>query len=45
MKKKLITALNEKINCAAWSLKKEKWYDRELVFCSDLLPQEAFLEA
>lgn len=40
-----VTALNEKINCAAWSLKKEKWYDRELVFCSDLLPQEAFLEA
>ena len=39
-----VTALNEKINCAAWSLKKETWYDRELVFRSDLLPQEAFLE-
>lgn len=40
-----VTALNEKLNCAAWSLKKEKWYDRELVFRGDQLPQEAFLEA
>ncbi|MCM1023064.1 MAG: hypothetical protein NC395_03280 [Prevotella sp.] len=36
-----IEALDKKINCAAWSIKKEKWYDRELVFKSENLPKNA----
>lgn len=29
-----VKALNEKIPCAAWSVRREKWYDRTLVFQS-----------
>lgn len=36
-----LEALDKKINCAAWSIKKEKWYDRELVFKSETLPKGA----
>lgn len=40
-----VEALDEGISCAAFSRKKEKWYDRTLLFRADSLPQEAFLEA
>lgn len=33
-----VEALNMELDCAAWSIKKETWYDRVLVFSSDLLP-------
>lgn len=39
-----VEALNQPLDCAAWSIRKEKWYDRVLVFRSDLLPQSAFWE-
>ena len=32
------------VNCAAFSKKKEMWYDRTLVFRADSLPSEAFRE-
>ena len=37
-----VKALDCDVDCAAWSIKKEKWYDRVLVFKSDLLPESAF---
>ena len=37
-----VEALNMELDCAAWSIRKEKWYDRVLVFESALLPAEAF---
>ena len=33
-----VEALNMELDCAAWSIKKETWYDRVLVFSSELLP-------
>lgn len=39
-----VEALDMGINCAAFSKKKEKWYDRILVFRADSLPQEAFAD-
>ena len=36
-----VEALDMGINCAAWSKRKEKWYDRVLVFKAASLPQEA----
>lgn len=33
--------LNVEVDVAAWSVRKEKWYDRTLVFFSDALPAEA----
>lgn len=36
-----VAALNEKINVAAWSINKETWYDRELVFSSAQIPADA----
>ncbi len=30
-----VAALDTPVNCATWSIKKEEWYDRELVFSSD----------
>lgn len=39
-----IEALDMGIPCSAFSKKKEKWYDRILVFRSDSLPVEAFKE-
>ena len=40
-----VPALNQEIDCAAWSIKKEKWYDRVLVFQSDGIPAEALSQA
>ena len=40
-----VEALDTGISCAAFSRKKEKWYDRTLLFRADSLPQDAFLEA
>ena len=37
-----LAALDQEIECAAWSRNKELWYDRTLVFRSDSLPLEAF---
>ena len=37
-----VKTLDTDTNCAAWSIRKEKWYDRVLVFQSDTLPEEAF---
>lgn len=39
-----VEALNMEVNCAAWSIRKEKWYDRTLVFESVELPAEAFVQ-
>ncbi len=36
-----VVALNQDINCAAWSINKEAWYDRVLVFQSSMIPEEA----
>ncbi len=36
-----VEALDMPIDCAAWSIKKETWYDRTLVFQSAQLPDEA----
>lgn len=33
--------LNVKTDCAAWSIKKEKWYDRTLIFWSEAIPADA----
>ena len=35
-----VEALNKPIDCAAWSIRKESWYDRELIFKSDMIPSE-----
>lgn len=40
-----VEALDKGIACSAFSNKKEKWYDRILVFRSDSLPLEAFDES
>lgn len=37
-----VAALDMEIDCAAYSKRKESWYDRTLVFSSALLPQEAY---
>lgn len=37
-----VEALDADIACAAWSIRKEQWYDRTLVFESESLPAEAF---
>ena len=39
-----VEALDMGVNCAAFSKKKEMWYDRTLVFRADSLPSEAFRE-
>ncbi len=39
-----VSALDERIDCAAFSDKKEKWYDRVILFRADSLPQSAFQE-
>ncbi len=36
-----VEVLNQPVDCAAWSIRKEQWYDRELVFLADSLPQGA----
>lgn len=37
-----VQALDQAVSCAAFSKKKEKWYDRDLLFRSDSLPENAF---
>ena len=37
-----VPALDEGVDCAAWSRNKELWYDRTLVFRADSLPLSAF---
>lgn len=39
-----VEALDKEIPCAAWSIKKEKWYDRNLVFKAESLPEGAIDE-
>ncbi|MBR1863957.1 MAG: hypothetical protein IJ806_07725 [Ruminococcus sp.] len=39
-----VEALDSEIDCAAFSDRKEAWYDRTLVFRADSLPGEAFKE-
>jgi hypothetical protein len=36
-----VEALDKEIDCAAWSIKKEQWYDRILVFKADTIPADA----
>lgn len=36
-----VEALNQEVKCAAWSIKKETWYDRTLIFKADGIPAEA----
>ena len=36
-----VEALDQEINCAAFSHKKQLWYDRKLVFRADSLPESA----
>lgn len=36
-----VEALDKDIDCAAWSIKKQKWYDRTIVFESATLPDGA----
>ena len=38
-----VQALDAKLECTSWSVRKEKWYDHQVVFRSDNLPDEAFL--
>lgn len=38
-----VEALNKDIDCAAWSIRKQKWYDRVLVFEADSLSEDAFV--
>ena len=38
-----VEALDQEVDCAAWSIRKETWYDRVLIFESEMLPPEAFL--
>ncbi len=40
-----VEALNTDTPCAAWSIKKERWYDRTLVFSSEKIPAEAITAA
>lgn len=39
-----VEALDTPVDCAAFSKNREKWYDRTLVFRSDLIPAECFTE-
>lgn len=39
-----VEALNQVVNCAAYSKNKEMWYDRSLLFRADSLPLDAFGE-
>ena len=36
-----VEALNTDTDCAAWSINKEQWYDRVLVFRSDNIPADS----
>ena len=45
MSKKSISveALNKELPCAAFSKKKQKWYDRNIVFLADSMPDGAVM--
>lgn len=36
-----VEALNQPIDCAAFSRNREKWYDRKIIFYADSLPEDA----
>lgn len=36
-----VEALDKETDCAAWSIRKQRWYDRVLVFQSSMIPAEA----
>lgn len=38
-----VEALNVDTDVCAWSIKKQQWYDRVLVYQSDLIPEEALI--
>ena len=38
-----VEELNVEMDCAAWSVNKEKWYDRTLIFLSDAIPADALI--
>lgn len=38
-----VEALDEAVECAAFSKKKEKWYGRQLCFVAESLPEDAFV--
>lgn len=38
-----VEALDKKLNCAAYSRKKEQWYDRVILFNASSLPEDALL--
>ena len=38
-----VAVLNQEIDCAAYSKRKETWYDRKLVFLASALPEDALL--
>lgn len=38
-----VAALDQDTDVAAWSIRKEKWYDRVLVFQSSMIPENALL--
>ena len=40
-----VEALDKELDCAAFSKKKEKWYDRVLVFRADSLPADVLTDA
>ncbi len=37
-----VEALNQVLECTGWSLRKEKWYDHQIMFIAASLPDEAF---
>lgn len=39
-----VECLDGAVECAAWSIRKEKWYDRDLVFLSENIPEECIAE-
>ena len=39
-----VEALDAPVDCAAFSKNKEKWYDRTLVFRSDMIPADCFAD-
>jgi sirohydrochlorin cobaltochelatase len=40
-----VAALDQELDCAGWSIRKEQWYDQKVVFDSASLPAEAFKPA
>lgn len=38
-----VEALNKEMPCAAYSKKKQKWYDRDIVFTAESLPEDSVL--